>query len=73
MTTESNELIGYRYCLIDAQEAGVDDHPQKVIRRIAPDARDMTPESIADAWFFRAPRIEPLPSYITEAPRYFQR
>lgn len=54
----------YYYGLQNASEAGVKEHPQAVILRLAPDAHAFRPESLGDCWFFEASKIEVLPSYV---------
>jgi len=56
----------YRFSMQGAYEAGEKDHPQLVIKRIAPDAYDFESMSIASCWLFSAKKIPDPPPWICE-------
>lgn len=56
----------YRFCSLTAADVGENRHPETVIRELAPDARNLEPESVLDAWFFDAAPIYDPPKFITE-------
>lgn len=51
-----------------AHLAGDVDHPKTVILRIAPDAHNFEPISIADCWLFTAGTITNCPYYVDVVP-----
>lgn len=59
----------YRYYMPQACEAGETRHPQLVILELAPDAADLEPLCMADAWDFTAQEIEDPPAFIFESPK----
>lgn len=57
----------YRLELIGAYLAKVDLHPQLIIMWLAPDAFDLEPVPVADAWLFRTTSpIDPLPGFVVD-------
>lgn len=56
----------YRYNVIGAFLAGVKEHPETDIKRVAPNATELEPHMIADCWLFKSPPIADLPDYIDE-------
>jgi hypothetical protein len=67
----STEKQWIKFCMYEAHDVGEPRHPQIAIRAAYPDAEDFWPESIADAWFFRAtPREGAQPKPFSLAPRY---
>ena len=63
-------MARYRFDMIGAQLAGERRHPQTVILEWFPDAAELEPAPIADAWFFTASSIpdRTLPAYFRALP-----
>jgi hypothetical protein len=57
-------MICYRFEMRTAYESGATRHPQIEIRKVAPDARNFTPQSMFDCWTFHASEITNPPDYI---------
>ena len=63
--------VWIRFCMRAAYEAGLKRHPAVEISEAYPDACDYEPQSIVDAWFFRAvPKAGEQPPGFSLAPRY---
>ena len=65
---EPGELVGYRYEVRTADEAGENRHPQLVIREHFPDSRSFKPFPAGAAWLFEAAPREGVPGYFVRLP-----
>jgi len=59
----------FRYSVQLAHDAGVRAHPQVEIRRLAPEATQVEPFMMLDAWVFAAPDLAERASYVQEITR----
>lgn len=65
------DKVWIKFCMYTAHDVREQRHPQVAILAAYPDATNLCPESIADAWFFRAtPREGDQPKPFSLAPGY---
>jgi len=63
---DNKKMVQLHYCLRTANDEGIYEHPQKVMKQLGYNLIQSVPQSIGDCWWFTVEElIEPLPLYLS--------